>query len=131
MRRADQLRRADRLRSLGAGDYSERWKRWFIMVAMKRDEIRWLGDADEDRGMKQIEFMRLVMRRFIDSALERLPPDREVLELDYGLAQTVSVDDETMDQIEAECQRLGVSETDLMRYALLRIRDDEAARQAI
>jgi hypothetical protein len=124
MRRADQLRRADRLRSLSAGDYSERWKHWFIMVAMKRDEIRWLGDADEDRDMTQVEFMRLVMRRFIDSNLERLPPDREVLELDYGLAQTVDVDDETMDQIEAECQRLGVSETDLIRYALLRLREE-------
>ena len=45
--------------------------------------------------MTQIEFMRLVMRRFVDSDLERLPPDREVLELDYGLAQTVNVDDDT------------------------------------
>ena len=124
MRRADQLRRADRLSYLGAGAYSERDKRWFLMVAMKRDEIRWFGDAPEDRDMTQMEFMRFVMQRFLENAPARLPTAREVLTLDYGMAQTASVDDETMDQIEAECQRLGVSETDLIRYALLRLREE-------
>jgi hypothetical protein len=125
MRRPDQLRRADRLRSLGAGAYSERDKRWFLMVAMKRDEIRWFGDAPEDRDMTQMEFMRLVMQRFLENAPARLPTDREVLTLDYEMAQTASVDDETMDKIEAECQRLSVTETDLVRYALLKIRDED------
>jgi hypothetical protein len=94
------------------------------MVAMKRDEIRWFGDAPEDRDMTQMEFMRLVMQRFLENAPARLPTDREVLTLDYEMAQTASVDDETMDQIEAECQRLGVSETDLIRYALLALREE-------
>ena len=132
MRQHDRKRLADRLRfrPLAAGDYCERRNEWFLMVALKHDEIEWLGGAPERLEMKQVDFMRLVMQRYLESAPEQLPPDREVRELGYGLAQTVFADDETMEPIVAECQRLGVSETDLVRYALLLIRDEEESRQA-
>ena len=111
-----------RRRPLSAGDYCERRNQWFLMVALKYDEIDWLGGAPERLEMKQVDFIRLVMQRYLESAPEQLPPDREVRELGDGLAQTVFADDETIEQIEAECQRLGVSETDLIRYALMTFR---------
>lgn len=132
MNKRDRERLANDLRErpLSAGDYCERSNQWFLMVALKHDEIEWLGGAPERREMSPVDFTRLVMRRYFERAPDQLPPDREVLELDYGFAQMVFVDDETMEQIQAECQRLGVSETDLVRYALLKIRDEEESRQA-
>jgi hypothetical protein len=124
MNKRDRERLANDLRErpLSAGDYSERRNQWFLMVALKYDEIHWLGDAPERLEMEQVDFMRLVMQLYLESAPEQLPPDREVRELGEGLAQTVFADDETMEQIEAECQRLGVTETDLIRYALMEFR---------
>ena len=36
-----------RRRPLSAGDYCERRNQWFLMVALKYDEIDWLGGAPE------------------------------------------------------------------------------------
>lgn len=132
MRQRDRKKLANNLRTrpLAAGDYCERSNQWFLMVALKHDEIEWLGGAPERREMKEIDFMRLVMQRYFGNVPEQLPPDREVRELGVGFAQMVFVDDETMEQIQAECQRLSVSETDLVRYALLQIREEEELRQA-
>jgi hypothetical protein len=96
---------------------------------MKHDEREWLGSAPERQEMSDVDFMRLVVQRYFERAPDQLPLHREVLGLDYGFAQMVFVDDETMEQIQAECQRLGVTETDLIRYALLEIRDEEAGLQ--
>lgn len=131
MRQRDRKKLANNLRTrpLAAGDYCERSNQWFLMVALKHDEIEWLGGAPERREMKPVDFMRRVMQSYLESAPEQLPPDREVRQLGVGSAQMVLSDDETMEQIQAECQRLGVSETDLVRYALLKIRDEEVQKR--
>jgi hypothetical protein len=121
------MRRSDRPRTrFGIPiEFLERHKLSVVLVLMKRDEINWLEDEAERREMKHWEFMGLVLQLFLNDTPERLPADREVLTPDSGLGKDVLVNEDTLVDIQAECQRLGTDESDLIRYALLRLRDGE------
>jgi hypothetical protein len=96
------------------------------MVIVKREEADWFDGENERRGITRLELVRYAIQRLRETSPAGLPPDREIVTTDNGgVGMTVFADEDARLEFRNECLRLGTDESDLIRQALVRLRDGE------
>jgi Arc/MetJ-type ribon-helix-helix transcriptional regulator len=98
--------------------------RFFVAPVLKPDEVDWLEGEAERLGVNQSVIVRHAIQSLQERPLAELPWDREIVLRRKGISKVVKVDIDQATLVRGESWRLGASQSDLVRQAIVRLREE-------